>query len=410
MALADFTAVFSNRRIAAAMFVGFASGLPLALTGSTLQAWLSDAGLDVKTLGWFTLLGQPYVWKFLWSPVLDRFCPPLLGRRRGWIALMQIALALAIAAMAGLDPQSNLPTFAVLALLVAFFSATQDIAIDAYRTETLHGNERGAGAAVGVFGYRMAMLTSGALAMILADGYLSWQQTYLLIAGVMLACVLPTLFAPEPEVAVRPPRSLREAVLNPLQEFFGREGAWALLLLVVAYKLGDAFAGSLSIKFLMDMGFSKSVIGQANKVFGLIATIVGGFAGATLMLKLGLFRALLWFGVAQALTNLGYWLIAVSGPRMELLLFAVAAENLAGGMGTTAAVALLMSLCNARFAATQYALLSALAAFGRVYVGPVSGYLVAGLGWAHFFAITVLVAVPGLVLVWWMRKTIRALE
>ncbi|WP_273431763.1 MFS transporter [Chitinibacter tainanensis] len=411
MQLSHYLAVFTNRRIAAAMFLGFASGLPLALTGSTLQAWLSDAGLDLKTIGWFTLVGQPYTWKFLWAPLIDRFPLPLLGRRRGWMLLTQLALAGAIATMGGLDPQTHLATFAVLAVLVAFFSATQDVVIDAYRTETLQQTERGAGAAVGVFGYRMAMLTSGALALILADGILSWQHTYWAMAAMMAGMALVTLLAPEPTGLPRPPQSLREAVLEPLHEFFTRRGALWLLLLVVGYKLGDAFAGSLSTKFLLDMGYVKSQIGSANKVFGMIATIVGGFAGAVLMLRWGLYRALLVFGVLQALTNLGYWIIALHGaPDLLLLYAAIGGENLAGGMGTTAAVALLMSLCNPRFTATQFALLSALAAFGRVYVGPASGYLVLALGWAHFFVFSALVAIPGLLLVVYLRQTIRALE
>jgi len=404
-------AVFNNRRICAAMLLGFASGLPLALTGSTLQAWLSDAGLDVKTIGWFTLVGQPYTWKFLWSPLVDRFPMPLLGRRRGWILLSQIALALTIATMSGLDPKTHLATFALLAVMIAFFSATQDVVIDAYRTEVLQPEERGAGAAVGVFGYRMAMLTSGAIALILADGYLTWEQTYLVMAGLMGAMALITFAAPEPTLQVRPPRTLREAIFAPLQEFFSRQGAWILLALVIGYKLGDAFAGSLSTKFLLDMGYSKSIIGQAYKVFGLIATLLGGFLGAILMVRWGLLRSLLIFGLLQAFTNLGYWLIAVHGsPDIALLMFAISAENLAGGMGTTAAVALLMSLCNPNFTATQYALLSALASFGRVYVGPASGYLVVSLGWANFFVASALIAIPGLLLVCWLRNTIKQLD
>ncbi|TJZ77495.1 AmpG family muropeptide MFS transporter [Chitiniphilus eburneus] len=411
MRLANYFAVFSNRRIAAAMFLGFASGLPLALTGSTLQAWLSDAGLDITTIGWFTLAGQPYTWKFLWAPVIDRFPMPFLGRRRGWMVLTQLLLALAIAGMGGLNPQQHLPTFAVLALLVAFFSSTQDVVIDAYRTELVHHEERGAAAAVNVFGYRMAMLTSGALALILADGILSWQQTYWVMAGLMVVMVVVSFMAPEPEVVARPPLTLEEAVVEPLREFFSRRGAVILLALVVAYKLGDAFAGSLSTKFLLDMGYTKSLIGQANKVFGMIATIFGGFAGALLMVRLGLYRALLWFGLAQALTNLGYWLIATTPtPGNDLLFMAIGLENLAGGMGTTASVALLMALCNVRFTATQYALLSALAAFGRVYVGPASGYIVDAFGWSRFFVISVLVALPGVLLVWWLRKQIQALD
>lgn len=410
MATSAYTAVFGNRRIAAVLLLGFASGLPLALTTGTLQAWLSDAGLDVKTIGWFTLVGQPYTWKFLWAPLMDRLQLPWLGRRRGWIALAQLALALALALMAGLDPAQHLMTFAVLALLVAFFSATQDIALDAWRTELLPGEERGAGAAVGTLGYRLAMLTSGALALILADHFLSWQGVYQLMAALMALMVLSSIWAPEPQRHAPPPRTLQAAVLEPLQEFFSRTDAWPLLLLVVLYKLGDAFAGSLTTKFLLDMGYSKTIIGEVNKLFGLVATLAGGALGGALMVRWSLFKSLLVFGLLQAITNLGYWWLASQSHGFIELVLAIGLENLAGGMGTVASVALLMTLCDVRYTATQYALLSALAAVGRVYVGPASGYLVDAVGWSAFFLCSIALAMPGLWLLQRLRPTLRRLE
>jgi PAT family beta-lactamase induction signal transducer AmpG len=407
MTLAPYFAVFTNRRIAAIALLGFVSGLPLALTGSSLQAWLSDAGLDVKTIGWFTLIGQPYTWKFLWAPLLDRFVPPFLGRRRGWIVLCQLLLACAIAALAGINPQTHLLTFGIIALLIAFFSATQDIAIDAYRVDVTTQEERGAASAVSVFAYRIAMLVSGAGVLVLADQYFNWQQTYLVMAAFMVGLALLTFFTPEPTTPAHTPANLEEAVILPFRDFFSRKGAILMLLAVILYKLGDAFAASLSTKFFLDMGFSKTEIAEVTKVFGLIATLIGGFIGASLMVKLGLFRSLIIFGILQALSNIGFWLLAQYGNDYTLLIAAIGFENLTSGMGTTANVAFLMALCNHRFSASQYALLSALSSFGRVYVGPAAGYIVASLGWADFFIFSIVAGVPGVVIIYYLRQQIR---
>jgi PAT family beta-lactamase induction signal transducer AmpG len=407
MTLAPYFAVFTNRRIAAIALLGFVSALPLALTGSSLQAWLSDAGLDVKTIGWFTLIGQPYTWKFLWAPLLDRFVPPFLGRRRGWIVLCQLLLACAIAALAGINPQTHLLTFGIIALLIAFFSATQDIAIDAYRVDVTTQEERGAASAVSVSAYRIAMLVSGAGVLVLADQYFNWQQTYLVMAAFMVGLALLTFFTPEPTTPAHTPANLEEAVILPFRDFFSRKGAILMLLAVILYKLGDAFAASLSTKFFLDMGFSKTEIAEVTKVFGLIATLIGGFIGASLMVKLGLFRSLIIFGILQALSNIGFWLLAQYGNDYTLLIAAIGFENLTSGMGTTANVAFLMALCNHRFSASQYALLSALSSFGRVYVGPAAGYIVASLGWADFFIFSIIAGVPGIVIMYYLRQQIR---
>jgi len=299
-----------------------------------------------------------------------------------------------------------------LAVVVAFLSATQDIAFDAYSTDVLRKDERAAGAALKVMGYRLAMLVSGGLALVLADRWLGWHQTYLLMGGVMALCALATLAAPEPEVVARAPRSLREAVVAPLAEFFQRPGAWALLLLIVLYKLGDAFAGALSTTFLLrGAGFTGTEVGAVNKIFGLAATILGALAGGALMTKLGLYRSLLWFGLLQAVSNFGYWVLAVLPPQVPLMALVVGVENLCGGLGTAAFVALLMALCRIEFSATQFALLSALSAVGRTYLaGPLTPPLVESLGWPVFFLITVLIALPGLLLLWWHRDQIDALD
>jgi MFS transporter, PAT family, beta-lactamase induction signal transducer AmpG len=421
----EYVEALGNRRILVTLLLGFASGLPLALTSGTLQAWMTVEGVNLKTIGIFTLVGLPYTWKFLWSPLMDRFVPPLLGRRRGWILLTQLALMAGIAIMGATDPKAAPWALAALAVFVAFSSASQDIVYDAYSTDVLRPNERGMGAAMKVMGYRIAMLVSGAFALIIAAGGnlfgwftiqgIGWQQTYWLMAGLMMIGVAAVLYAPELEEKISPPRTLTEAVLEPLREFFSRRSAWLLLALIVLYKFGDAFAVSLSTTFLIrGAGFSPAEVGAVNKGMGLFATILGVLFGGALMVRLGLFWSLLVFGFLQAVSNLLYAWVAIAGHNYKVMTIAIASDNICGGMGTTAFVALLMALCNRRFTATQFALLSALASIGRVYVGPLAGYLTdptgAGLSWPTFFVITFLSALPGVAMVWWMRSTIDALS
>lgn len=411
MPFADSFLVFRSRKILLLLLLGFSSGLPLALTAGTLQAWLTVEGVDLKTIGWFALVGQPYTYKFLWAPLMDRYALPFLGRRRGWLVLTQVLLAAAIGFMGTLAPRDAPWLLAALALLVAFLSASQDIVFDAFRADSLAAEERGAGAAVSVFGYRIAMLVSGGLALVLADSVIGWTATYWLMAGLMVVGVIATWNSLEPQAVGATPRTLADAVREPLVEYFSRNGAWTLLLLIVLYKLGDAFAGSLSTAFLIrGAGFSATDVGVINKGLGLVATILGAFAGGALIAQLRLYRSLLLFGVLQAVTNLGFMAVAIAGKSYPLMIAAIGAENLCGGMGTAAYVALLMALCDRRFSATQYALLSALSAVGRVYVGPSAGYLVAAFGWVQFFFFTFLIALPGLALLWWMRRRIEALD
>lgn len=402
--------VFNNRRIAVITLFGFSSGLPLALTGGTLQAWMATTGVDIRTIGIFALIGVPYTLKFLWSPVMDRFTLPLLGRRRGWIFLTQIGLIFGISAMAFASPQSNPYLLGIIALFVAFTSASQDIVIDAYRTDVLREKERGAGAAVFVMGYRIAMLVSGALALILSD-HIGWKNTYLLMASVLSIGIVTTLFAPEPEGKITPPISLQDAIWGPLRDYFSRDGAVTILFLIILYKLGDAYAGTLTTAFLIrGVGFSPTEVGAVNKGLGLISMIIGALFGGALMVRLGLFRSLLLFGILQAVSNLSFVFLAWIGKNYELFVFAVAFENLSGGMGTAAFVSLLMTICNQRYSATQYALLSSLASLGRIFIAPTSGFLVESIGWTNFFLITMLVATPGLWLLWSMKKTILNLK
>ncbi len=402
--------VFKSRRIAIVSLMGFASGLPLALSGGTLQAWMTVEGIDLKTIGIFALVGLPYTLKFLWSPFLDRFVPPFFGRRRGWILITQMLLILGITLLSFTSPSDAIMTVGFLAIFIAFTSASQDIVIDAYRTDVLHEKERGVGAAVFVTGYRIATLVSGALALIMSDS-IGWRNTYLFMAVIMFAGVLTTLFAKEPDGKVLPPSSIKEAVWGPLKDYFTRESAIALLLLIILYKLGDAFAGTLTTPFLIrGLGFTPAEVGTINKGLGFLSLIIGATIGGTLMINLGLYRALLFFGILQAVSNLSFMLLAWLGKSYSMLIFTIAFENFSGGMGTAAFVSLIMGMCNHRFTATQYALLSSLAALGRIFIAPSSGFLVESVGWPGFFFITFLFSIPGLLLLLRLRFSILNIE
>jgi PAT family beta-lactamase induction signal transducer AmpG len=400
--------ILRNRRVGVMLPLGFASGLPLALTSGTLQAWLTTSGVDLRTIGVLTLVGLPYTLKFLWAPIMDRFVPPWFGRRRGWMIAAQVGLMTGILAMALTGAGPTLWLLGALALIVAFLSASQDVAFDAYRADLLRPAERGLGAATSVMGYRIAMLVSGALALVLSDR-IGWQSTYLLMAGLMATGIVSSLVAPEPTAPPVTPKTLQEAVWGPLQQFFSRSMAPALLLLIVLYKVGDAFAGSLSTAFLIrGVGFSPTDVGMVNKGLGLIVTIVGALVGGVLMTRMRLFNSLLLFGILQAVSNLSFMLLAAMGKSYPMMIAAVGFENLAGGMGTAAFVSLMMALCDRRYTATQYALFSAIAAIGRVFVGPPSGYLAEAVGWQSFFFVTFLAAIPGLLLLCWLRDRVSA--
>ncbi len=405
--LAPYFEAFRNRRIAAVMLLGFSSGLPLALTAGTLQAWLTVIGIDLVTIGLLSAVGLPYTVKFLWSPLMDRFSLPWLGRRRGWILLAQILIAANMAAISLLTPQSAPVALSILALSLAFLSASQDIVIDAYRTDVLQDSERGAGVAVSVMGYRIAMLVSGALALIIADR-IGWQSTYMFMSLVMALGLCGTFLGPEPDGQIHSPKTLQQAVLGPLKDYFSRDAAILMLALIILYKLGDAYAGSLTTAFLIrGVGFTPTEVGTINKGLGLISTILGALAGGALMVRLKLYRSLMFFGILQALSNFSFMLLAWAGKSYAMLIFAVGFENLCGGLGTAAFVSLLMSLCNQQFSATQYAVLSSLAALGRTFIAPTAGFVVEGIGWPAFFFVTVLTAIPGLVLLMSLRERIE---
>ena len=504
-------------RLAAVLMLGFASGLPLALTGQAMQAWLSLEGIDVATIGFLSLVGLPYTFKFLWAPLMDRFDPPWLGRRRGWLVLTQLLLAGALLLMAGTSPKESMRLYALLAVAIAFLSASQDVVIDAYRTDLLPAPERGLGASLSVLGYRLAMILSGGIALIWTDpvnaggpaGW-TWPEVYRLMALLMVAAAgvsalllprLPRLERPESvarndligfaavlaaaavgylltdrvlgplsstllgplleQTTLAPTLRQRwadllallagiaitlplgawaarvarfETLLGGMASYFAQPGAWAFLGFIVLYKLGDAFAGSLMTPFLLKaMAFGSAEVGVVNKVIGLWLTIGGALLGGALMLRLGLWRSLMLFGVLQMASNLGFWWLAVHGqgalPRLTMpafdwgflklaqatpvdggLLMVIAFENISGGMGTAAFVAFLMSLTSQRFTATQYAMLSAFASIGRVWVGPLAGVLAESIGWPSFFLVSTLAALPALWMLMRLRPTVQALE
>jgi PAT family beta-lactamase induction signal transducer AmpG len=392
--------IFGQPKMATLLVLGFSSGLPFYLTSKTLQAWMTTAKVDLATIGFFSLVTLPYSLKFVWAPVMDRYIPPFLGRRRGWVLITQVLLLVAIAAMSLHDPRLGLRMLAVNAIAIAFFSASQDISLDAYRTDVLQDREMGAGAAVFVMGYRVALLVTGGLALYLADS-ISWPTVYLLLASLMLIGIIATFLAPEPALTEPPPRTMAEAVILPFREFFQRAGvgrALLVLLFIVFYKYSDSLAGSMTTPFLLKTGFSQKEVGAVFGGAGLIATIVGTLAGGAAIGKWGINRSLWVFVVFQGLSNLTYYALALSSESHAFMTTAVVVENFGLGLVTAAMTAFLMSMCDKRFTATQFALLSSLMAASRDLLVAPAGKIAESLGWPSFFLITVSMAIPPLLL------------
>lgn len=395
--------------------LGFFSGLPLALTASTLTAWLADEKVARASIGLFAAIATPYALKFLWAPLLDGLRIPYLtarfGRRRSWLLVTQTLLALSVAAMAFTSPANNAWMTALVGVIIATLSATQDTAIDAYRVERLTKDEQGSGAAWATFGYRIGMLVSGAGALYLADR-LGWQSTYLVMGALMASSMIITLVMREaiaaPTHAMNEKRSaktfLRDYVVAPFRDFMTRPMWLHVLAFVVLYKLGDAFMGVMFNPFLLDIGFTKTEIAKVVKFYGLIATILGTFAGGWLVARAGMYRSLLVCGFLHMLTNLLLVMQAKIGPDVYFLTFTISLENFTGGMSTAAFIAYLSALCRVNYTATQYALLSSLAAFGRTWLSTPSGALAQNVGWEVFFAIASLMAIPGLLLLIWLER------
>jgi PAT family beta-lactamase induction signal transducer AmpG len=391
--------VFRSRQMASIALLGFASGLPFYLTNRTMQAWLAQDGIDLSTIGFLSLVGLPYSLKFLWAPLLDRYSLPLLGRRKGWILATQFLLAASIAAMAWQEPRTALTALALNAAAIAFFSATQDVTVDAYRVDTLRRDETAAGASVGVLGYRVALIVTGSLAFILAES-IGWAAVYLRLGGAMAVVAALTLLVTEPRAA-RPPETLADAVRDPFAEFVRRIGRWRalwVLSFVILYRLGDALLLNMTTPFLIQTGFSQSDIGYVQGGVGLVATLAGTVAAGAMAGSIGLGRTLWICGGLQALSNLAYLVLAMSGRNYSVMVGAIIVENLCGGLGVAALVGFLTTLCSPRFSATQYALLSSVVAAGRDLLASPAGALAEVTGWGAFFLLSCVLALPGLML------------
>ncbi len=401
--------VLTRPRMLILVALGAASGFPNQVTESALQAWLKDLHISNTEIGMLSYVSLPYLLKFLWAPLLDRFPLPMLGRRRGWILATQLLLAVAIGVLAFQDPAQSLLAVSVCATAIVFFSASQDIVIDAYRADLAQPEERGLAAASANLGYRAASWIAFAIALVVADHF-GWPPALLVVAAVMAAFSIATIRAPEPVYRTPPPRSLRESIVEPLRELAGSPGALSLLGLVMIFKLGDAFAVKLFTPFLMDVGFSKTEIGLVAKAVFTSSSIVGAVLGGIWMVRLGLLSSMLVFGLMQAVSNLAYYVLAITGKSYVVMIAAVAIENLTHAMGNVALVALIMAICDVRFSAFQYALLSVLSQLPRYGLGGPAGWVADHGGWPVYYVVSFLLGIPGLVTVWLLRDRIRALD
>lgn len=402
-----------NRRMLICIFTGFSSGLPLFVLYQLVPGWLRDEGVSLAEIGLFSLIGIPYVWKFVWSPALDRFSFPFLGRRRGWMLVTQVILLISIAAFGFINPTMNIWSVAYLAAAVAFFSASQDIVIDAYRRELLSDQELGLGNSLNVQAYRVSGLVPGSLAFILAD-HMSWNTVFLIVAAFMAIGIVVTLCIKEAHIAQNAPKTIKDAVVLPFKDFMNREGlksALFILAFLVLYKLGDSMATALQTPFFIDMGFTKTEIGVVAKSAGLIAMMVGLAVGGLVMLKLSINRALWLFGFVQIISILGFAALAEIGNNVYALAFAMGFEYLGVGLGTAAFVAFMAKQTNPTFAATQFALFSALTALPRTFANATTGFIVEQVGWTGFYFLCVGLAVPGMIMLLkvapWHDKTIE---
>ncbi len=387
-----------------ALLMGFSCGLPLLLTISVLQAWMKAEGVDLAIIGLMALVGLPYTLKFLWAPILDRYTLPFLGRRRGWLIIAQIALMASIVGLGRTSPSAHPEIVAMVAFLVTFFSASQDIIVDAYRREDIPDAELGFASSLYINGYRIGMLLSGAGGLILADR-VSFAGVYMIMAACLIPGIITTLLAPEPRINGRLPKTLRAAVVEPLIEYFSRPGAIWILAFILLYKIGDSMASAMTIPFYLELGFSNTEIGTIGKIFGFWATIGGALAGGILTLRIGIYRGLWVFGFFQAISTVCFVFLARIGYSIPALSAVIGFENFTSGMGTAAFVAFMALLTDKRFTATQYALLSSLMGVPRVLASAPTGYLAAYMGWESFFILCTLSAIPGLLILFRFSST-----
>ena len=389
--------IILSRRMLVTFVMGFSCGLPLLLTLSVLQAWMKEEGVDLTVIGMMSLVGLPYTLKFLWAPALDRFTILFFGRRRGWLLVAQLALVGAIIGLGLTDPGVKPWLVAFAAFLVTFFSASQDIVVDAYRREDLADDELGLGSSLYVNGYRVGMLLASGGGLIMAD-HMSFQAVYLIMAACMLPGIITTLLTPEPRVAEGTPRTLAEAVINPLVEYFSRSGALWMLAFILFYKIGDTMASAMTMPFYLEVGFTKTQIGAVVKLFGFWATIIGGLGGGIFMLRYKINKSLWVFGFLQAISTVCFVILTKTGPNTVVLAGVIAFENLSSGMGTAAFAAFMASITNKKFTATQYALLTSLMGIPRVFASAPTGFMVKQIGWGGFFITCALLAIPGMLL------------
>lgn len=415
----DAVKIYADKKMLAMTGFGFVSGFPLLLVGSTLTVWLQESQIPYTLIGLFSLARMPYGFKWLWSPLIDRIRLPLfgrLGRRRGWALFIELCLLVAILLMSAINPHEHTAWMALMALIVAFFSASQDIVLDAYRIDSFETKEQGAGSAVFVLGYRLGMLFSGAFALWLTD-FLDWQQVYLVMALGVLVGIVTVIFSKEPEkdrryreydsplpFRQRLKRFLRESVIEPFKDFMMHQHWGLILLFILLYRLSDEYKAPMAFVFYKDMGFSNTEIAYVSKIYGMLATIFGGLVGGVYIKKFGLANALMLFGILQGVTNMVYIAQSYAGDNVYLLSLTICMDNLAAGMGTTALVAYMASLCNVAYSATQYALLSSLMSLPRDIFASTSGILADQVSWGLFFLISSLLVLPGLILLVYMIK------
>ncbi len=400
----DFVRLYFNRRALTILFLGFSSGLPLVLIASTLQAWYTKAGVSILTIGALSLVGQPYTWKFLWAPVFDRIKLSQLGRRRSWIVVWQLSIACGLILIAFNNPRTHPWMVAGLALMTAFFSASQDTVIDAYRTDVLPDEERGVGAALTSLGYRMAMLVAGSLGLIMAQE-IGWHITYLCMSGFMLLCIITTFRGPKPLQHAKHPMSFRDAVVNPFLDFLKRPYAFVIIFFIITYKLTDALALSLNTYFILHfLKFSLIDLGAITKIAGFTGVLMGSILGGVLYPRLGLYRALLYFGLLQAASALLFALLTAVGKNYALMTVTIFGENFCSGLSSVAFIVYLTAMCHKSYTATQYALFSAIMSLGRVYIGPIASLMVQQWGWFDFYIISFLVGFVPLGILLYLHK------
>ena len=402
--------VLKSKKMSVLLLMGFASGLPFPLTHSTIQAWMKTSGLSLEAVGNIsTIIAYPYVLKFLWAPFLDRIMPSFLGLRRGWLMITQLMIVALLIAIGFFDPFVNYYEFILLALLLSFAGASQDIAIDAYRAEILDQKERGFAMPTAILGYRIALIVGASLALTLVAS-LGWQMVYVCMAGFMFIGVLTTLWCNEPEIQRSGSRSLKDSFVLPLKDFLKRPGAYEILAFVFLYKFGEILATSLTTPFMIELGFTLPEIGAVTKGVGLLATIIGAAIGGAIMIYMSLKSALWLFGIIQSLATISYLILAEVGKNIYVMGTCIAVENLCLGMATSAFTAFLISLCNTKFTATQYALLTSLMALVHTNAPALAGKMVTELGWVYFFIACIFLTIPGLLLLlrydhWFSVKT-----